>query len=178
VSLPLQMLIAVRSCRPTGSSSPGWSLGFKQRAAGTMRAETPEPPETLTVVVGYDGSDAARRGLARVRQLTARRLTVVVVAAQPDVRSPGLGAELSGVTVDAERLLREAREFLDADGVAIETRSAVGDPAAVLIDIARESSAGLVIVGRRGGDFVTRTLLGSVAQRVVHNAPCDVLVVA
>jgi nucleotide-binding universal stress UspA family protein len=35
-----------------------------------------------------------------------------------------------------------------------------------------------VIVGRRGGDFVTRTLLGSVAERVVQTAPCDVLVVA
>jgi nucleotide-binding universal stress UspA family protein len=32
-------------------------------------------------------------------------------------------------------------------------------------------------VGRRGGDFVARTLLGSVAERIVKQAPCDVLVV-
>jgi nucleotide-binding universal stress UspA family protein len=39
-------------------------------------------------------------------------------------------------------------------------------------------AADLLVVGRRGGDFVARTLLGSVAQRVVQQAPCDVLVVA
>jgi nucleotide-binding universal stress UspA family protein len=48
----------------------------------------------------------------------------------------------------------------------------------VLTDIASEVDAQLVVVGRRGGDFVRRTLLGSVAQRVVQEAPCDVLVVA
>jgi nucleotide-binding universal stress UspA family protein len=48
----------------------------------------------------------------------------------------------------------------------------------VLIEIAREADADLLIVGRRGSDFVTRTLLGSVAERVVQQAHCDVLVVA
>ena len=46
----------------------------------------------------------------------------------------------------------------------------------VLVDVAREVSADDVIVGRRGVDFVTRTVLGSVAQRAVEQAPCDVLV--
>jgi nucleotide-binding universal stress UspA family protein len=39
-------------------------------------------------------------------------------------------------------------------------------------------TAGLLIIGRRGKDFVARTLLGSVATRLVEQAPCDVLVVA
>ena len=90
-----------------------------------------------------------------------------------------MGVDLAGPQVDTERLLEEAREQLDgSEGAAIETRAAVGDPATVLTDIAREVDAQLVVVGRRGGDFVRRTLLGSVAQRVVQEAPCDVLVVA
>jgi len=52
-----------------------------------------------------------------------------------------------------------------------------GDPAEELLEVARAASADLVIVGRRGRDFVARTLLGSVAARVVAQAPCDVLVV-
>jgi nucleotide-binding universal stress UspA family protein len=69
-----------------------------------------------------------------------------------------------------------------------QSRSAVGDPAVALIDVAREVAADLIIVGRRGGDFVTRTLHGPVAERVVQLASraaywrlsgrCDVLVVA
>jgi nucleotide-binding universal stress UspA family protein len=133
----------------------------------------------VRIVLGYDGSDAARRGLERIRQLTARQLAVLVVAVEPDVRSIGLGAELTGQTIATGALLEEARALLGAqEGIRIETRAAIGDPAAVLIEAARESGAELVIVGRRGGDFVARTLLGSVSQRVVQNAPCDVLVVA
>jgi nucleotide-binding universal stress UspA family protein len=138
-----------------------------------------ESADALRIVVGYDGSDAARRGLTRVRRLAARQLAVLVVAVEIDVRSAGLGSELTGQLVATRRLLDEARDLLDAeDGLAIETRAAEGDPATVLIDTAREWDAELLIVGRRGADFVARTLLGSVSQRVVQNAPCDVLVVA
>ncbi len=138
-----------------------------------------EPPDTLRVVIGYDGSDAARRGLARVRRLAARQLAVLVIAVEPDVRSAGLESELTSQPVATRHLLAEARELLDGEQrIAIETQAAVGDPAAVLIEAARESDAELLIVGRRGGDFVARTLLGSVSQRVVQYAPCDVLVVA
>lgn len=133
----------------------------------------------LTLVVGYDGSDGSRRAMERVRELAIEYRTLVIVAVAPDIRSAGMGVDLVGAPVDTERLLGEARELLDGchDG-AIQTRAAVGDPAVVLTDIAREVDAQLVIVGRRGGDFVRRTLLGSVAERVVQAAPCDVLVVA
>lgn len=132
-----------------------------------------------TLVVGYDGSDGSRRALARVRELAIDYRALVIVAVAPDIRSAGMGVDLAGPHLDTERLLEEAREQLDgSEGAAIETRAAVGDPANVLTDIAREVDAQLVVVGRRGGDFVRRTLLGSVAQRVVQEAPCDVLVVA
>jgi nucleotide-binding universal stress UspA family protein len=138
-----------------------------------------QPAANLTLVVGYDGSEASRRALQRVRELAIGYRTLVIVAVAPDIRSAGMGADLAGSRVDPERLLGEASELLDdRRGAAIETHAAVGDPAVVLTDVAREVGAQLLIVGRRGGDFVTRTLLGSVAQRVVQDAPCDVLVVA
>lgn len=133
----------------------------------------------LKLVVGYDGSDAARRALARVRELAIDYQVLVIVAVAPDIRSAGLGAALAAPQIDTERLVAEARDQLgNCQGAPIEARTAVGDPAVVLTDIARELDAQLVIVGRRGRDFVARTLLGSVAHRVVENAPCDVLVVA
>ena len=139
----------------------------------------PDSATNLTLVVGYDGSDGARRALLRVRELAIEYRTLVIVAVAPDIRSAGMGADVAGSRVDPELLLGEARELLDGgQGAAIETRAAMGDPAVVLTEVAREVDAQLLIVGRRGGDFVTRTLLGSVAQRVVEQAPCDVLVVA
>jgi nucleotide-binding universal stress UspA family protein len=141
--------------------------------------DVPHRATNLTLVVGYDGSDGSRRALLRVRELAIGYTALVIVAVAPDIRSAGMGADLAGSRVDPERLLDEARQLLEGcDGTAIDTRAAVGDPAVVLTNVAREVGAQLVIVGRRGGDFVTRTLLGSVAQRVVQDAPCDVLVVA
>jgi nucleotide-binding universal stress UspA family protein len=138
-----------------------------------------EVRDATTIVLGYDGSDAARRGLARVGRLALDSVTVVVVSVAPDVRSPALGEPLVGHAGDTRRLLDEARELLGARaGLVVETREATGDPAVVLVDVAREVGAEIVIVGRRGSDFVARTLLGSVAERVVKSAPCDVLVVA
>lgn len=136
--------------------------------------------EALTTVVGYDGSDAARRGVAHVGALATPPRRVVIVAVVPQVPVSLVSDEpLAGGDFDAERLLLEAAEQLPGgDGTAIECRAATGDPAAVLVEVAREANADLVIVGRRGTDFVTRTLLGSVAQRVVEQARCDVLVVA
>jgi nucleotide-binding universal stress UspA family protein len=133
--------------------------------------------ETLTIVIGYDGSEAARRGLARVRDLVPRAGRVLVVTVAPDLRAAGFVSEMTDGKF--ERLGEEAAALLDApEDLRVETRATAGDPAAVLVEVAREVAADLLVVGRRGGDFVARTLLGSVAQRVVQQAPCDVLVVA
>jgi nucleotide-binding universal stress UspA family protein len=136
-------------------------------------------PETLTIVVGFDGSDAARRGLTRVRDLGARAGRVLAVVVMPDLRSAGVSPPLGGVEFDSQRISEEACALLgDTEARRVEIRTAAGDPAAVLVEVVREVAADLLVVGRRGGDFVARTLLGSVAQRVVQQAPCDVLVVA
>jgi nucleotide-binding universal stress UspA family protein len=136
--------------------------------------------EALTIVIGYDGSDAARRGLFRVGHLVAAATKLVVVTVTPEAGSPSTSPEpLIGHDFDAERLLAEAVELIGCpDGTTIERRAAAGDPAQVLVEVAREVGAHLLIVGRRGSDFVARVLLGSVAQRVTRDAGCDVLVVA
>ncbi len=136
--------------------------------------------EALTIVVGYDGSDAARRGIAHVSRLATPPCKVVLVAVAPEIHSSSLlGEPLAGTDFDAERVLGEAAGLLSDDsGAAIERRAAAGDPASVLVEVTRDVDADLLIVGRRGTDFVARTLLGSVAERVVRQAGCDVLVVA
>jgi nucleotide-binding universal stress UspA family protein len=135
---------------------------------------------SFTIVTGYDGSDAARRGLLRATTIAAEPTNLVVVAVTPATASSSVTAEpLVGGDFDAERLLGEAAEQLGQAGItSIECRSGTGDPATVLVDVAREVDADLLIVGRKGSDFVARALLGSVAERVVQQARCDVLVVS
>ena len=160
--------------------SPFWRAAcFGASFPGTMVGEASDVDDPLTIVIGYDGSGAARRALGRVRDLGERASKVLVVAVVPALRSAGLATPLADSTLDAQRLLQEAFDVLEPpQRMHVELREATGDPGVVLVEVAREVAADLLVIGRRGGDFVVRTLLGSVAQRAVQHAPCDVLVVA
>jgi nucleotide-binding universal stress UspA family protein len=52
-----------------------------------------------------------------------------------------------------------------------------GDPAHLIVDLARDLAVDLVIVGTHGRPRLERFFLGSVASSVVRDAPCPVLVV-
>ena len=132
----------------------------------------------MKIVVGYDGSDAAKRALERVVAVAPDKSEVVVVAvAEPYPRS--------GITIpanlDPEENMRrredldEARSFLAKRGIQAETLQERGDPGEVLVEASKD--ADLVIVGSRGLDRLEQIVLGSVSSKVVHEAACDVLVV-
>jgi nucleotide-binding universal stress UspA family protein len=50
-------------------------------------------------------------------------------------------------------------------------------PAEALLQAARSESADLIVVGSTGSGYVTRAIVGSTAENVVRQAPCDVLIV-
>jgi nucleotide-binding universal stress UspA family protein len=130
-----------------------------------------KPGSTHAVVVGYDGFEAARRALARAAAAAGAGGRVVVVPARPPADGGDATArETAPLPDEAARLLRE-------QGVRATTQTLEGDPAEALIETAREAGAGLIVVGARGGSYLERVLRGSVAERLVARAPCDVLVV-
>jgi len=73
-------------------------------------------------------------------------------------------------------LKRAAREAL-AKGVEVETHVREGDPAEVIIDVATEQQADLIVVGSRGLTGIKRFLLGSVSHKVSQHAPHSVMIV-
>lgn len=64
--------------------------------------------------------------------------------------------------------------FVEA-GIPCETASAEGDPAERILDHARAHGFDLVAMATHGLSGMRRLLLGSVAEAVLHNAPCPVL---
>lgn len=54
---------------------------------------------------------------------------------------------------------------------------ALGEPAAEIVGLAGELGADLIVIGHHGGEAMTRLLTGSIAAKVVRDAPCAVLVV-
>lgn len=133
------------------------------------------------IVVGYDGSRAAKRALARAAEAAGEHGTVVIVTTEPQLFSSGPAAEpLVEPGDDPSRLLADARVIVAERGIVgnVVVVARKGDPAEELLDMARSVGAERIVIGRRGKNFVARMLMGSVAARVLEHAPCDVLVVA
>jgi nucleotide-binding universal stress UspA family protein len=117
-----------------------------------------------TVLVGTDGSITAGRAVQRavaVAKASEARLIVAYVGDKDTGRTV-----LSGIDP----------QHRDA-GVEIETTLLTGDPAAALIGLAGAEHADLIVVGNKGMTGAQRFLLGSVPNKVSHNATCDVLIV-
>lgn len=144
-----------------------------------MNTRTRSGPRTR-IVVGFDGSETAMRALGRAAEEIEAGGTLTLVTVEPTAHSSGvLSEDLLSASPDAGALLEEARLSLGTrDDISVEGIAREGDPAAVMLEVARDARADLIVIGRRGRDFAARALLGSVAERVVNQAPCDVLVVA
>jgi nucleotide-binding universal stress UspA family protein len=139
------------------------------------------------IVVGTDGSESAAKAVALATDMAAvhgSRLHVVtayeavVPALSPEARDAlGELAWMASPGERAERLAAEAAERAAAAGIAVESHVSSGDPASALIEVAEAEAADLIVVGNKGLDSPARFLLGSVPSKVVHHAPCHVLVV-
>lgn len=127
-----------------------------------------------TILIGYDGSDCARRALELVASLATDE-TEIVVASVAEPFSFGIPDPSS--VEEHQRLLDEGRHLLAAQGIETRSLEPLGDPAEALVSAAKRIGADLLVVGTHTRGRVGRLVLGSIATAVLHHAPCSVLVV-
>ena len=134
------------------------------------------------ILVGVDGSPESRRAADQAAELARSldaRLLLTYVVSLPAALGPE-PIELTGWEI-AERahardLLEELGGHYREQGIGIETAMPSGPPAETLADMAMPGDVELVAVGHRGRGALARTLLGSVADRLVQISPKPVLV--
>ncbi|MBV9193189.1 MAG: universal stress protein [Solirubrobacterales bacterium] len=135
-----------------------------------------------SIVWASDGSHHSEKSLPYVTEL-ARRDDATVTIAHVVERIEGAGVTgppRRADEGDVQARLRELTQRLSDEGVNASLRicGEVGvKPAQELAKIARESNADLIVVGTRGRSAMAGVLLGSVAYRLLHVAPCPVLAV-
>jgi nucleotide-binding universal stress UspA family protein len=94
-------------------------------------------------------------------------------------------SHLYGISVSAaDQMILEARRHLDKITHEAESRDIEasyylreGDPAKILIELVLKLASDLIIMGSHGRTGISRLLMGSVTERVIHNSPCPILVV-
>jgi nucleotide-binding universal stress UspA family protein/nitrite reductase/ring-hydroxylating ferredoxin subunit len=122
-----------------------------------------------TILVGTDGSDTSIRAMEKAARLAKQvdgRLLVVCATAPIGLHD-----------YRAKEILADAAYALEAWGVRGETMFREGHPGKVLLDIAAERGADLIVVGNVGMGKARRFRIGPIPERVASEAPCDVLIV-
>ena len=138
------------------------------------------------IVVGTDGSETAGIALQRAAELAKEHAAELHVVSgyepvQAKVVASGAGGDQRGwhVPPDARvtRLLEAAAFEARARGVEATTHACDCEGAEAILNVAEREGADLIVVGSRGMTGSRRFLLGSVPNKISHNAECDVLIV-
>jgi nucleotide-binding universal stress UspA family protein len=141
------------------------------------RGPLPERPlrVLMTTDLSHHAVHAHTRGLQLVRGMgggAAPELRALYV--QPPYLTDGT-LPLPPASVDE----RDLAEFLYAEsaGAHVTPRVRAGDPASEIVHEAAQWGADLVVMGTHGRRGAARVFLGSVAESVLCDAPCAVLVI-
>jgi len=140
----------------------------------------------MKMLIAVDGSEHARRAIEAVARLAKQMQSVEVVLLNVADAMVFYG-ELPPFDFEAvERAQRQHQEQLLAEAVAqarasglqnVLSQSAVGLAAQEILRVADERGVEQIVMGTHGRGAVGSLLLGSVAQRVVHQAKVPVLLV-
>ena len=144
----------------------------------------------MTILVGYDDSDASVRALehaAAEASSAHKRLVVFAVLEMPlDPRDPHQFGTAGDGTPDVgpfeapppiAAILDDARERLKGSGVTAEYMWAPGEPARLIVDAAKDQKATTIVVGHHHHSMLGRLFGTDTAADVQRAAECEVVVV-
>ncbi|MGI6766708.1 MAG: universal stress protein [Lentihominibacter sp.] len=136
------------------------------------------------ILVPVDDSEQSKRACQAAKDLALKydsNIVLINVVSGLVCRSCGITTfphELEG----AKEMLLEIKEsFFDNFGEKVETQYLTGDIASEILACAKREQADLIVMGSRGrgrglGVF-SRTLLGSISNKVVNHSDVSVLIV-
>lgn len=140
--------------------------------------------KTLLAVDGSDNSYEAAHALkylARAEQLTLLHALNVPKPAYPTML-PKAAEEIyetleQSMREDGERLLNRVQSLLPMHAGPSTKLLRIGSPAEVILSMAEEQKADLIVMGARGLGPVKERLFGSVSHSILTLAPCATLIV-
>ena len=79
--------------------------------------------------------------------------------------------------VSALESLKGVASDLRKDGIAVEIQAALGRPAEQILQVSEEERCGLIAMSTHGRNPISRSILGSVTDKVIHTSKVPVLTV-
>jgi nucleotide-binding universal stress UspA family protein len=140
-----------------------------------------ERTRTFRALLAVDGSLGCEAGIdAFSRKLRARSASIRVVhvlETSPTLWDAGReqGSFLEFLDRRAAEVLSWAKEALERRGLQAEAEWRQGNPAAQILEAARENGSDVIVVGSRGHSAIREMVLGGITHRILRHAPCNVL---
>ena len=147
----------------------------------------------MKVLIATDGSDFSRAAIAKFCELAVKPEDATIKIVSVYEKLAPMATEPFAVSAEyyaaMEASARKQCEIYVADAaeqiqkcfpnvnIGINKQTMMGAPGKMIVEMAQEWGADLIVVGSHGYGFWSRALLGSVSDAVVHHAPCSVLVV-
>jgi nucleotide-binding universal stress UspA family protein len=137
------------------------------------------------ILVPTDFGDSAELALDHAIALAAAsraRIVLLYVCPLPQVAAYDGAIVPNGDVMEAIRdagrrgLAQSIARVKDRD-VEVRPMTSAGDPRSCILDVAREVSADLIVMGTHGRRGIARWLMGSTAEAVVRTSPIPVLTV-
>jgi nucleotide-binding universal stress UspA family protein len=136
-----------------------------------------------TIVVATDLGSQSEAALEYARKLAGGYGARVVLAHGIDPMDYAAvdavpGRVLKGLTEEARAALDKLSGDLLREGIHSHSEIRQGAVAQMLVDVARQYKAGLIVIGTKGKEGAGPVVVGAVAEQLVRLAPCPVLAVA
>lgn len=143
------------------------------------------------ILVPLDGSELAEKALKSAAQIAvamaqqagegpAVRLVLLRVASPMAILAadPLLYDEMIHMGVDeAQAYLNLAATTLSVAPAVIETVAVTGSPADAIVHYAEDNNVDLIVMSSHGRTGSSRWVYGSVAEKVMHHAPCATAII-
>lgn len=127
----------------------------------------------VEVLLATDGSESAKK--AEIAALKITKSYNIRMAALYVVNVPST-SEQSELIKYGEKILDEVAQDGKKMGIDTQKILKLGSPAETILNVAKSLKVHTIVMGSEGKKGLKRVLLGSVAENVVRNAECSVLV--
>ncbi|MDR4493860.1 MAG: universal stress protein [Nitrospirales bacterium] len=141
----------------------------------------------MKYILAVDGSDQSLDATRIFEALSpAEKAVVLNVVSVPNVPFPAMGVGVAkDLAITVERAMKEEGERMIEQAVSLlplhvgktEQRLESGSPAEVVLQVAQELEADLIVLGARGLGQIREQMFGSVSHRVMTQAKCATLIV-
>lgn len=145
----------------------------------------------MHALIATDGSevslDAGRKAVALIHPTKVTLLTVADTSIVEDSGAGGFEGNLlspeeaeqarSAILAEGDDELAQTIEALGVDPAMVDRRLVEGASGQMIIHVADEVDADVIVVGSHGKGWFKRVVLGSISEYVVHHSTRPVLVV-